>query len=224
MPALNEAESIQSTLLSVALLPPGLAREVIVVDGGSQDDTTTRAAELGARVISSPRGRALQMNAGAEVATADYLMFLHADTCLTRPAGDALNQSLCDGAFWGRFDVRLSGSGTALRLVEFAMNRRSRWTGIATGDQAIFVRGDVFRRLGGFPPIRLMEDIALSRRLRRIAAPDCLRERVITSSRKWEREGIARTIALMWWLRLRYRLGTDPDWLAATYYSPESNR
>lgn len=223
MPTLNEADSIESALLSVAVLPPGLEREVIVVDGGSHDDTTTRAAGLGARVIGSPRGRALQMNAGAELGTADYLMFLHADTCLTRPAGDALNQSLCDGAVWGRFDVRLSGGRISLRLVEFAMNRRSRWTGIATGDQAIFVRGDVFRRLGGFPPIPLMEDIALSRRLKRIAAPTCLRERVITSSRKWEREGIARTIVLMWWLRWRYRLGTDPDRLAAAYYSPESN-
>ncbi len=224
MPTLNEADSIESAILSIALLPQGLEREIIVVDGGSQDDTTARAAGLGARVISSPRGRALQMNAGADVAAADYLMFLHADTCLTRPAGDALNRSLCGGTVWGRFDVHLSGRPIALRVVEFAMNLRSRWTGIATGDQAMFVRRDVFRRVGGFPPIPLMEDIALSRRLKRIAPPDGLRARIITSSRKWEREGIARTIVLMWWLRLRYRLGTDPDRLAVAYHRPESNR
>ncbi|MEI2783937.1 MAG: TIGR04283 family arsenosugar biosynthesis glycosyltransferase [Candidatus Competibacter sp.] len=159
------------------------------------------------------------MNAGARQANGDILWFLHADSL---PPPDAL--SLIRAALagrergWGRFDVRLSGRRPSLRMVEFSMNLRSRLTGIATGDQGIFVRRDLFERIGGYPPIALMEDIALSRTLKRYGRPVCLRQRVLTSSRRWERDGIARTVLLMWRLRLAYFLGADPDRLARIYY------
>lgn len=218
VPTLNEADEIESVLASISVLPPDLVHEVIVADGGSKDRTTVIAGAFGARVINCPRSRALQMNAGAGIAKGEYLMFLHADTRLTMAAGEALKDHLRSGVTWGRFDVRLSGSHALLRVVELTMNLRSRWTGIATGDQAMFVRADLFHDIGAFPPIPLMEDIALSRRLKRAAVPACLRERVITSSRKWDRNGVARTIMLMWWLRLQYSLGADPARLAAAYY------
>jgi rSAM/selenodomain-associated transferase 2 len=158
------------------------------------------------------------MNAGANVATRDYLLFLHVDTRLPENANLLLIQAFETDAVWGRFDVKLSGKRPLLRMIEISMNWRSRLTGIATGDQAIFVRRDVFERIGGFPEISLMEDVALSKRLKRIARPVCLRERVTTSSRRWEQNGTVRTILLMWGLRLLYFLGADPAKLAAAYY------
>ena len=184
--------------------------EVIVVDGGSTDGTAEAAAGLCDRILSAPRGRASQMNAGARVATGEVLLFLHADTRLP-PQADAL---VLGSGLWGRFDVEIEGRHPLLKLVAWAMNLRSRITGIATGDQAIFVRRDAFP---GFPEIALMEDIALSKSLKRRAPPRCLRRKVVTSGRRWESRGVLRTILLMWRLRLLYFIGVPPDALARKY-------
>jgi len=216
VPTFCEADGIVEALTALAPLR-GAGHEVIVVDAGT-DRTADLAAPLADRVLAAPRGRAVQMNRGAEVATGEVLLFLHADTRLPPDAARAISAGLTrTGRAWGRFDVRLSGQQLLLRVVERMMNWRSRLSGIATGDQAIFVSRERFRAVGGYPEIALMEDIALSRQLKRLGPPLCLRERVLTSSRRWERDGIARTILLMWWLRLRYWLGTSPSQLAAVY-------
>ena len=217
VPVLDEAAAIAQSLLPLQVLRDR-AVEIIVADGGSRDGTPGAACSLADRVIDAPRGRASQMNAGAEAARGDVLLFLHADTRL--PAGwNVMVRDALEGANreWGRFDVRLDGSHPMLRIVERTMNLRSRLSGIATGDQAIFVTRAAFDAIGGFPHIALMEDVALSRALRSRSRPACLRVPAVTSSRRWERHGIARTIALMWRLRLEYALGADPERLARLY-------
>ena len=217
IPALDEAAGIGGTLR--ALQPLRAARhEVIVVDGGSRDGTPEAARPLADRVLAAPRGRADQMNAGADAAAGDVLLFLHADTRL--PAGadrTVLDGLAASGASWGRFDVRIDGRSPLLALIAWLMNRRSRLTGIATGDQAMFVTRAAFAAVGGFPALALMEDVALSKRLKRFSAPLCLRERAVTSGRRWESHGVLRTIVLMWWVRLRYFFGTSPERLAEIY-------
>jgi rSAM/selenodomain-associated transferase 2 len=215
VPALNEAGGIADTLAPLAQLRER-GHEVIVADGGSADETAAIAARLADRVLAAPRGRARQMNAGAAVATGEALLFLHADTQLP-PQADGLVRAALARRAWGRFDVRIQGRSRLLAAVACAMNLRSRLTGIATGDQAIFVRGDAFRRAGGYPEIALMEDIAFSRRMKRISPPACLRERVATSGRRWDANGALRTILLMGWLRLAYFLGARPEALARRY-------
>lgn len=217
MPVWNEAACIVPALHALApLRQRGV--ELIVVDGGSSDGTASLAAPLADRVIVSSLGRALQMNAGAAAARGDILLFLHADTQLPDGALTAIESALADPRHdWGRFDVRIVGRSPWLALVGYMMNQRSRLSGIATGDQALFVRRSTFDAVGGYPPQPLMEDIELSRRLRRISAPVCLRERVSTSGRRWEAHGVWRTIFLMWQLRLLYWLGTPVDQLAARY-------
>lgn len=217
VPVLNEAELLPALLAHLA--PFRNDAEVIVVDGGSTDGT--REAARGARVLTAPRGRARQMNAGAAAARGDILLFLHADTRLPPDALDEIRQALGDPrVVAGRFDVRLAGPRAIYRAVEVLMNLRSRWTGIWTGDQAIFVRRAVFERLGGFPDIPLMEDVEFTRRLRRAGPRACLRARVTASVRKWEREGALRTILLMWALRFLYRVGVSPARLHRWYYGP----
>lgn len=217
VPVLDEASGIGATLESLRELR-ARGCEVVVVDGGSRDATRAIAAPLANRVIDSPRGRAAQMNAGARACTGDILLFLHADTRLPPGADQSLRLGMRrSGARWGRFDVAIAGAGPLLRVVARSMNARSRMTGIATGDQAIFVRRDTFESVGGFPEIPLMEDIALSKRLRRVSPPLCLRDRVVTSGRRWERHGALRTILLMWRLRLAFALGADPRRLARDY-------
>jgi rSAM/selenodomain-associated transferase 2 len=216
MPVLDEVAEIEAAL---AALAPYRARgvEVIVVDGGSSDGTPERARVLAARVIAAPRGRALQMNAGAAVATGDVLLFLHTDTQLPENADGLLLDGLArSGRAWGRFDVRFE-SGGLLRVVAIMMNLRSRLTGIATGDQALFVTRAAFDNVGGFPPIALMEDVALSVRLKRFGRPCALRARVTTSARRWRAHGTLRTVLLMWRLRLRFFFGADPAKLARAY-------
>lgn len=217
IPALDEAAGIRDTLAPLQALR-ARGHEVVVVDGGSTDGTPELARPLADQVIASARGRARQQNAGAGAAAGDVLLFLHADTRLPEGA-DALVLDGLRGAGrgWGRFDVRLSGAHPMLRVVERMMAVRSRLTGIATGDQAIFVRRDWFARAGGFPEIPLMEDVALSGTLRGMGRPLCLRARVVTSSRRWEQRGVWRTIALMWRLRLEFALGADPARLADRY-------
>ena len=215
IPTLDEAERIRASLEALAPLR-AKGHEVIVVDGGSSDSTIERAQPLADQVLSSARGRAMQMNAGARAARAETLVFLHADTRLPALA-DALIINALRVYAWGRFDVRIEGGHPLLGIVSCGMNLRSRLTGIATGDQAIFVRRDVFV---GFPEIPLMEDIAFSRAMKRVGAPACLRDRVTTSGRRWEARGLVRTIFLMWRLRLLYALGVEPQRLARDYADP----
>ncbi len=215
LPVLNEAGGIARALAALRPLSDRGA-QVLVVDGGSHDDTVARARAHGAAVIMAERGRALQMNAGAQAARGEQLLFLHADTLLPPDADRLIDAALAQRA-WGRFDVRIEGRHPMLRVVAAMMNLRSRLTGIATGDQALFVRREAFDRVGGFPRQPLMEDIELSRRLRRCSAPACVRARVVTSGRRWERDGVWRTIVLMWRLRLAYFLGVPPERLHARY-------
>jgi rSAM/selenodomain-associated transferase 2 len=217
IPALDEAECIVAALGALAEMRCR-GHEVIVVDAGSTDGTADLAQGLADRVLAAPPGRASQMNAGARAATGDVLLFLHADSRLPDAVDSLIARGLADGVcVWGRFDVRIAGAHPLLRVVEAMMNLRSRLTHICTGDQAIFVRRQAFEAIGGYPAQELMEDIAISARLRRISAPLCLRQRCTTSARRWERQGVLRTIGLMWWLRLQYALGVAPARLARAY-------
>jgi len=216
VPTLNEAGVIAPVLERLRAFR-GEA-EVIVVDGGSDDPTRTMAKPLADQVIVAPRGRASQMNAGAKVASGDVLLFLHADSIVPDQAPRLIREGLeRSGRAWGRFDVTIAGADPLLAVVAIMMNARSRITGIATGDQAVFVRREAFQAVGGFPGIPLMEDVELSRRLKRLSPPLCLRERVVTSGRRWERHGTLRTIVLMWRLRFAYAMGVDPRRLARRY-------
>ena len=215
IPVLNEAATIEAMLLRLADLRREGA-QLIVVDGGSEDDTARLAAVHADTVLQSARGRALQMHAGALAAAGDALLFLHADTVLPQHAGELIGQALRDHA-WGRFDVALDGAHPAYRMIATMMNLRSRLTSIATGDQAIFMRRNFYFAAGGYPPLALMEDIAFCKRARRLARPVCLRQRVLTSARRWDKHGVWRTIFLMWQLRLAYFLGADPEALALRY-------
>jgi rSAM/selenodomain-associated transferase 2 len=220
IPVLNEAERIGELLATLhAWRAQGV--EVIVADGGSRDGTPGLCVGLADQVIASARGRATQMNAGAAASHGDVLLFLHADTVPPPAAPRAIAAATAAGADWGRFDVRIDGTHSLLRVVERMMNWRSRLTGIATGDQAIFVRRASFDAVGGYRAIPLMEDIRLSSALRRISAPACLRDRVRTSGRRWESHGVLPTILLMWALRLAFFFGADPARLARRYgYDP----
>jgi rSAM/selenodomain-associated transferase 2 len=220
VPVLDEAAQIEASLAALADFRQRGAR-VIVVDGGSHDATVRLAAPLCDRVIAAPRGRALQMNAGArceEGRGADVLLFLHADVRLPREADRLIFRALSNShACWGRFDVGLEGRSPGLGLVGALMNLRSRATGICTGDQAIFVEQGAFVALEGFAPIALMEDVEFCRRARRLSAPLALRPPVIVSARRWDQAGLARTVLRMWWLRLAYFMGADPQRLAQRY-------
>lgn len=218
VPVLNEARTLPALLAGLAdLRARGI--EIVVVDGGSRDKTVELAAAAGLPPIRSEAGRACQMNAGAACATGDALLFLHADTLLPPRADEAVLRALADGrSAWGRFDVRIDGRPRMLRVVAFMMNLRSRLTGIATGDQAIFATRAAFEAVGGFPDQPLMEDVEISRRLKRLSPPACLRDRVRTSGRRWETRGVWPTILLMWRLRLAYWRGTPGEQLARVYY------
>lgn len=220
IPVLNEAALIVQCLERLApLRAQGV--EIIVVDGGSTDNTSDFAQTLSDQILSSPRGRAQQMNVGAHAARNPLLLFLHVDTSLPNAAKQLICDAMTGRRAWGRFDVKIEGKHPLLRFIAWSMNLRSRLTGIATGDQAIFVRRAVFIRCGGFPPLPLMEDIALSQRLKRESQPACLRARVTTSGRRWENHGVLRTIGLMWWLRFAYFCGANPARLATGYgYEP----
>lgn len=220
IPVLNEAAAIEPALTALA---PYRERgvELIVVDGRSSDETRSRAHNLADHLCLASRGRAIQMNAGRAVARGNTLLFLHADTHLPDNADslilDGLNHS---GRVWGRFDAQFDGRGL-LSLIAFTMNFRSRLTGIATGDQGLFVTCAAFDAVGGFPSIALMEDVALSSRLKRLGRPLCLWARVTTSARRWRTHGPLRTIFLMWRLRLSYFFGANPAQLARRYgYAP----
>ncbi len=217
IPTLNETTTIVETLQPLQALRTW-GHEIIVVDGGSSDDTLQVARPFADKLLQAARGRARQMNAGAAVAQGNVLVFLHADTILPESSDRAITTALRNRKrVWGRFDVRLSGGHPLFRVIACAMNLRSCLTGIATGDQAIFVRRRVFAQIGGFADIPLMEDIILSRALRRVSRPARIKKRVLTSSRRWEQQGIIRTIVKMWLLRLWFFLGADPTRLAQRY-------
>ena len=218
IPTLNESARVESTLRPLQVVRQS-GHEVVVVDGGSDDGTRDRVVGKADTIIDGPRGRALQLNVGARASRGDVLLFLHADTFVPPTAIQVIRDEFPSSQrVWGRFDVRLSGSHVMLRVVENLMNVRSRLSGIATGDHAIFVKRETFERIGGYPEIPLMEDIAISRRLKRESRPFCCTQRVVTSSRRWEEKGILKTILLMWRLRLAYALGADPRDLARSYY------
>ena len=215
IPALNEEKTIAATLTALMALKP---HEVIVVDGGSVDRTREISAETGATVMTGARGRARQMNIGAQQASGDILLFLHADTRLPPTALGDIAAVLKDPRYLGgRFDLKLDGDHPMLKVVGAMINYRSRITHIGTGDQAIFVRREVFVRVGGFPDIPLMEDIAFCRALKRLGGIACLRTKVISSARRWESEGVWQTIAKMWILKLLYLAGVSPAKLKRFY-------
>jgi len=215
LPVLNEEQSIRGTLQSLIRLTP---YEIIVVDGGSRDRTLEICKEFAVDVMHAERGRARQMNVGARRASGEVLLFLHADTRLPRSALNDIVAALSDSRYLGgRFDVELEGAHWMLKIVGTLINCRSRATKIATGDQALFVRLEVFERMGGFPDIPLMEDIAFCRALKRIGGVACLRSRVITSARRWERDGVWRTIFKMWSLKVCYLAGVSPMRLKRFY-------
>lgn len=215
IPTLNEAQSITNCLSPLQTLRHSC--ELIVVDGGSEDNTFALAKPLADKLIPSVKGRAIQMNKGAEQATGDVLIFLHADTLLPDDAIKLVSQAIIEMRQWGRFDIKLKGSHPMLSVVAWFMNWRSRLTGIATGDQVIFITKKLFESVGRYPAIPLMEDIALCKVLKKISPPICLNAKVISSGRRWEQFGVFKTILLMWSLRLRYYLGEDPQALASLY-------
>ena len=215
VPVLNEAAIIVAALEGLAPLRARGA-EIIVVDGGSGDGTPDLARPLADRVVAAPRGRGAPMNGAAALGTGDALLFLHADTMLPENA-DRLIASALTRRAWGRFDLRIAGRHPLLAVIARMINWRSRATGIATGDQAIFVTKQAFLSVGGFPDLPLMEDIAISRRLKRRCRPFCIATPVVTSGRRWEHHGVLRTIVLMWRLRLAYYFGAEPAGLARRY-------
>lgn len=218
VPALDEEAAIASTLARAREGAGAYDIELIVVDGGSKDATAARAAELADKVLCAPKGRGRQMNVGAWAASGDVLLFLHADTILPANFPEIIARAVSDPDIaWGRFDVALTGRGVLLRLVERLINLRSRVSRIATGDQAIFVRSRVFRCAGGYPDIPLFEDVVLSRTLKRLGKSACLRERVVTSARRWQKDGVVRTILRMWILRALFWFGVPPAKLCAFY-------
>lgn len=217
IPVRNEAQALPLLLADLAPLRAAGA-QLIVVDGGSDDDTREQAASHVDLLLQSEPGRARQMNAGAAAASGGYLWFLHADTRVGAPAVASLLDVLARRPCWGRFDVSLSAPGLAFRLIGSMINLRSRLTGVASGDQGIFVARATFDALGGYAQIPLMEDLELCRRLKRLARPQCLRPPLSTSSRRWERGGVWRTVLLMWRLRLAYYCGANPEQLARQYY------
>jgi rSAM/selenodomain-associated transferase 2 len=215
IPVLNDAVALALLLKQL----PAEAFDVIVVDGGSKSLPESITAEAGAQLIVSKPGRALQQNAGADAAKGDVLWFLHADSGVPVDARAQIQHAIDQGSRWGRFDVRLSGGHPMFRVIEWMMNQRSHLTGICTGDQGIFVRRELFCEIGGFADMPLMEDIEFSKRLKqRNISPCRVRSRLKTSSRRWQENGIVRTILLMWSLRLRYFLGASPQTLVARYY------
>ena len=215
IPTLNEEEGIVEFLQPLQQLRADC--ELLIVDGGSDDNTVELAQPYVDDVLKSAKGRAMQMNEGAAIASAPVLLFLHADTSLPDDALTQIQSAIDRGANWGRFDVTLSTNDLRLNIVAWMMNKRSYLTGIATGDQAVFVKKDLFEELSGFANIALMEDIELSSRLKKQGRPYCVKSKVISSARRWLSFGVIRTISLMWFLRLRYFFGADPIELEQLY-------
>jgi rSAM/selenodomain-associated transferase 2 len=216
IPVVNEANHHTTRLQALQILRNHC--QLVLVDGGSEDDSAKIAEPLVDQVLHSPRGRTQQMNFGVTHAQAEVLLFLHADTCLPDNAVNKILQAVDLGYHWGRFDVSFDSPQPVFKLIAFMMNWRSRLIDIATGDQAMFMTRQAFDAVAGFPEIALMEDIALSASLKKLGRPSCLTDQVITSARRWQQHGILKTILLMWWLRLRYFFGANTADLVARYY------
>ncbi len=216
IPVINEAEQIAAKLKGLQALREKV--EILIVDGGSIDNSPNIVKPFVDQVLHSPRGRAKQMNMGAAHAHADILLFLHADTHLPGNALMLILNAMTDGYHWGRFDVKFDDPNPLFSVIAFMMNLRSRLTCIATGDQSLFMMQKTFEAVGQFPDIALMEDIAISKNLNKIGKPCCLAAKVTTSARRWQKHGILKTILFMWWLRLLYFFGANPNRLAALYY------
>ena len=216
IPVLNEAEHIADTLESLSEYR-NQGHEIIVVDGGSVDNTVPISGPYADKLVHSDAGRATQMNRGIDVAQGDVLLFLHADTRLPDDAMSKAVSAIENGSFWGRFNVRLSGGFFIFRIIESMMNLRSCVTGVATGDQAIFVSRECIEIVGGYPRLPLMEDVVFSKQLRTLGRPACIASRAITSSRRWEEQGVMRTMLLMWRLRLLFFIGVPADKLEKHY-------
>jgi len=212
IPTLNEASHIESLLAQLS----DENVELIVVDGGSDDQTVQRAS-VHAKLVYSSTGRAVQMNTGAAAANGDWLWFLHADTQLSQPLNAYVDEITQSSSVWGRFTVRLNDARFIFRVIERLMNARSCFTSVATGDQGLFVDRRLFDELGGYPELPLMEDVALSKRLRKVMPVNCSALSLITSARRWQQRGVLKTIVLMWWLRLAYVVGVSPARLRQWY-------
>lgn len=223
IPVLNDRMSLDILLPQLqAYREKG--HELLLVDGGSSDGSVSSATAQVDRILMTGPGRARQMNLGAENAKHEILHFLHADSRLPDKLDSLIQQSMQNPKqLWGRFDVSLDESGFAYSMIAFMMNLRSRLSGVATGDQGIFVRNTVFHEIGGFKVIPLMEDVALSKTLRKKSWPVCLEAKIITSARRWKQKGLFKTILMMWYLRLAYFMGADPEGLAAIYYPPDTS-
>lgn len=229
IPILNEEKNLPQLVSTLSKLTPQ-PNNIVIVDGGSDDDSVAVAQNSGLTIITAERGRASQQNTGAEYAIKTYqpdlLLFLHADTQLPKNGLTLISEHFSDKdnhKFWGRFDVQLDSTHWLLKLVSFMINWRSRITGIATGDQAIFINANLFEQVNGFANIPLMEDVEICKRLRRLTKPICIKEKAITSARRWEKHGRVKTIVLMWRLRFEYWLGVSPDKLAVDYgYVPNN--
>ncbi len=221
VPVLNDADALAA--LSIDLIDlQSKGHQVVIVDGGSDDETVKIANTFADQVKSSARGRALQMNAGAEIAEHSLYWFLHADSKLPRDADQSIlsaYRKTASSEYWGRFDVCMSNPRLAFLLISFFMNLRSRTTGMVTGDQGLFVSRDLFLRAGRYPSIALMEDIAISKELKQFSQPVCLKSKLRISSRRWEKYGTIKTIVLMWGLRMAYLFGVNPNKLHKIYYS-----
>jgi len=215
IPVLNEENSIK-VLLQQLQVCRQQGHEVIVVDGGSNDNTRSVAESLSDKVISCEAGRATQMNNGVAQSRHEILWFLHADTIIPKNAIEQIQQAL-NKSDWGRFNVKLSGSHISFRLIETMINVRSCVSSIATGDQGVFVKRKIFRQVNGYSNIPLMEDVDISKKLKKLSKPVCLKCILITSSRRWEKNGISSTILLMWKLRFLYWLGVSPKYLVRQY-------
>lgn len=216
VPVLNEGPSINKLLQYLGYCVENT--RILLVDGGSTDDTVSQCHRYGLEVMVAQKGRASQMNAGADSLRADIYWFIHADCLPPEDAIEKIRQAMGKNHSWGRFDVRLAGRYWVYRLIGNMMNWRSCITGIATGDQGIFVLSSLFRRVGGFPGQPLMEDIEICRRLRKQERPVCIKEKILVSSRRWQKNGVFKTIMLMWMLRLRYFFGQDAGQLYKIYY------
>jgi len=218
IPCLNEAENIHACLSSIPASP---SIEIIVVDGGSSDETISIVKNFSSaiKIVHSDRGRAKQMNTGARYARGAVLLFLHADTIAPKDLLEKISSfDSQDKKLWGRFDVQLSNRSLVYRVIEAFINYRSDWTNVATGDQAIFVKRNAFEHVTGFPDIPLMEDIAFSKIMKKKSEAYCIKSRMLTSSRRWEENGVIKTIILMWWLRFSYFIGVSPQRLHKKYY------
>lgn len=217
IPTLNESTNIVTTLKQLQVLRKN-GHKVLLADAGSTDDTVKLASPFVDEIIISKKGRAIQMNSAAFKTQSDVLWFLHADTLIPENADTViLNHLKNSRKAWGYFSIRLSGEHFLFRIIERMMNLRSKLSGIATGDQGIFIRQKYFKKLNGFAEIPLMEDIEISTRLKKISPPICLTQKLTTSSRRWEQQGIIKTILLMWRLRLAFFFGASTRKLAKRY-------